>query len=236
MKKSSSESPISFLSLPYDVVVNILARILRIYYPILSLVSKSFRPLLALPDLEYARSRIGKPDKYLHVCLNLNNKPNPSWFILSSTTSPNQQRKLIQTPSFPYQHLNSSTVVSVGLETYVVGGGLVVNGRKRRSRRVFIIDCKSHQWRKLPKMLLARKEADVNVIDGKIYVVGGCSSRYYDTENYGEVYDPKTQTWEPTTQRVLTDEQVALRYLNYEQVAMRYLTDEHVEMRYLTDE
>ncbi|OAO99142.1 hypothetical protein AXX17_AT4G10720 [Arabidopsis thaliana] len=30
-------------------------------------------------------------------------------------------------------------------------------------------------------------------------VFGGISSKYYDTaENYGEVYDPKTQTWEPT--------------------------------------
>lgn len=31
-----------------------------------------------------------------------------------------------------------------------------------------------------------------------IYVIGGCSNRYNDTENYGEVYDSKTQTWEPT--------------------------------------
>ncbi|WZZ70380.1 hypothetical protein YC2023_081750 [Brassica napus] len=56
------------------------------------------------PDLQDARSLIGRPEKYLHGCLNLNNNnPNPSWFILS-------QRELIPTPSFPYQHLKSSRI------------------------------------------------------------------------------------------------------------------------------
>ncbi|KAL0700642.1 hypothetical protein Bca4012_056764 [Brassica carinata] len=159
-KSSSSESlPPSFLSLPHDIVFNTLARISRTNYPILSLVSKSLRSLLSSPDLEAARSLIGRPEKYLHVCLNLNNN-NPSWFILS-------QRKLIPTPSFPYQHLKSSSVVSTGSETYIIGGGLVVNGREKRSKRVFLIDFITHQWRKLPNMLLSRKEAVVEVMDGK---------------------------------------------------------------------
>ncbi|XP_056852802.1 putative F-box/kelch-repeat protein At2g44030 [Raphanus sativus] len=201
-KKSSSESlPPSFLSLPYDIVFNTLARISRTNYPILSLVSKRFRSLLASPDLDAARSLVGRPEKYLHVCLNLNNNnnnnPNPSWFILS-------QRKLIPTPSFPYRHLKSSSVVSTGTETYVIGGGLVVNGSKKRSERVFLIDCKTHQWRKLPNMRLPRKEAVVEVMDGKIFVIGGCSGKYSTKdENYGEVYDPNTQTWEPTSATTL---------------------------------
>ncbi|KAG2253012.1 hypothetical protein Bca52824_083148 [Brassica carinata] len=44
---SSSESPLSFLSLPHDIVFNTLARIPRTSYPNLSLVSKSFRSLLS---------------------------------------------------------------------------------------------------------------------------------------------------------------------------------------------
>ncbi|WZZ67518.1 hypothetical protein YC2023_078888 [Brassica napus] len=36
-------------------------------------------------------------------------------------------------------------------------------------------------------------------MDGKIYVIGGCSSKYSTKdENYREVYDPDTQTWKPT--------------------------------------
>ncbi|KAJ4884440.1 putative F-box/kelch-repeat protein [Raphanus sativus] len=194
-KESSSESPPSFLSLPHDIVFNTLARIPRTSYPILYLVSKSFRSLLASPGLEAARSLIGRPEKYLHVCLNLNNKrnPNPRWFILS-------QGELIPTSSFPYKHLKSSSVVSTGSCTYIIGGEIVVNGRKKGSKRVFLIDCKTHQWRKLPNMRLSRKQAVVKVMDGKIYVIGGCSSEYSTKdENYGEVYDPNTQTWEPTT-------------------------------------
>ncbi|KAL0700649.1 hypothetical protein Bca4012_056771 [Brassica carinata] len=215
---SSSESlPPSFLSLPHDIVFNTLARISRTNYPILSLVSKSLRSLLSSPDLEAARSLIGRPEQYLHVCLNLNNNnPNPSWFILS-------QRKLIPTPSFPYQHLKSSSVVSTGSETYVIGGGLVVNGREERSKRVFLIDCKTHQWRKLPNMRLSRKEAVVEVMDGKVYVIGGCSNKYSTKdENYGEVYDPNTQTWEPTSATTLdlpnhTNQQHATRYLRHQE-------------------
>ncbi|XP_056853798.1 putative F-box/kelch-repeat protein At2g44030 isoform X1 [Raphanus sativus] len=186
-KSSSSEPPPSFLSLPHDIVFNTLARISRTNYPILSLVSKSFRSLLSSPELEAARSLIGRPEKYLHVCLNLNNNknnPNPRWFILS-------ERKLIPTPSFPYRHLNSSCLVSTGSETYVIGGGL------ERSKRVFLIDCKTHQWRELPNMRLSRKEAVARVMDGKIYVIGGCSSNY--SKYNGEVYDPNTQTWEFAT-------------------------------------
>ncbi|KAF3515672.1 hypothetical protein DY000_02062565 [Brassica cretica] len=50
-------------------------------------------------------------------------------------------------------------------------------------------------------MRLSRKEAVVEVMmDGMIYVTGGCSSKYSTKdENYREVYDPDTQTWESTS-------------------------------------
>ncbi|KAJ4870938.1 putative F-box/kelch-repeat protein [Raphanus sativus] len=165
-KESSSESsPPSFLSLPHDIVFNTLARIPRTSYPILYLVSKSFRSLLASPGLEAARSLIGRPEKYLHVCLNLNNKrnPNPRWFILS-------QGELIPTSSFPYKHLKSSSVVSTGSCTYIIGGEIVVNAWKKKRKQ------KSVSNRLLQQRVYSTKD-----------------------ENYGEVYDPNTQTWEPTT-------------------------------------
>ncbi|CAA7057606.1 unnamed protein product [Microthlaspi erraticum] len=198
MKSSESPSslppPRSLMSLPHDVVLNCVARITRSHHPVLSLVSKSFRSLVASPELEATRSLIGNPEKLLYVCLRLKN--NPSWFVLSQ----DPKRKLIPIPSypnFPNQHPDSSTVVSVGSEIYLIGG--FVKGKRKRSRRVFLLDCKSHQWRQLPKMRVSRKDAAAVVKDGKIYVNGGCSDRRYkDTESYGEVYDSKTRTWEPT--------------------------------------
>ena len=105
--RSSSKSPKSFLSLPNDVVLNCLSRVSRTHDPILSLVSKSFRSLVASPDLEAARFRFLNTERCLYVCLKLNNNHNPSWFILSETP----KHKLIPLPSFPYPHPNCSTVV-----------------------------------------------------------------------------------------------------------------------------
>jgi hypothetical protein len=44
-------------------------------------------------------------------------------------------------------------------------------------------------------MLVERNSHAANVIDGKIYVAGG--SRDSNSSNWMEVFDIKTQTWEP---------------------------------------
>ncbi|CAL9228946.1 unnamed protein product [Arabidopsis halleri] len=189
--KESSESPPpppTFSSLPYDIILNCLARVSRFHYPTLSLVSKEFQSLIASRELYATRSRIGKTESFLYICLNLTKNHNPKyrWFTLPPV--PNQQ-KLLPIPLFPY-HLNSSTVVSTGSEIYRIGG--LVWGNVSKS--VSIFDCRSHQSRRLPKMRLPRASAAAHVIDGKIYVIGGY--KYNDNQNQGEVYDPKTQTWE----------------------------------------
>lgn len=190
-RRSSGSSPTSFSSLPYDVALNCIARVSRTHHPTLSLVSKSFRSLVASPDLKAERFRIGKNDKCLCVCLDLNNfNPNPSWYIVSSTP----KHKLIPVASFPYQYPSLSAVVSIGSDIYIIGGSVV---KGKRSRRVYLLDCQSRQWRRLPKLRVARKKTFADVFDGKIYVRGGCSKKYLHTEVWREVYDPKTQTWEP---------------------------------------
>ncbi|CAH8269850.1 unnamed protein product [Arabidopsis lyrata] len=188
-KKSSDTPPTVFLSLPDEIILNCLARVSRFYRPCLSLVNKDFQSLIASPDLEATRSRIGVTEKYLYVCLESNkNNPNPRWFTLAPIP---KQQKLKPIPLFPYRHPTSSTVVSIGSEIYIIGG--FVKGR--RSQRVLVLDCRSHQCRRLPNMHQPRVSAAVDVIDGKIYVIGGYKSNNID--NWGEVYDPKTHTWEP---------------------------------------
>ncbi|KAL1197675.1 putative F-box/kelch-repeat protein [Cardamine amara subsp. amara] len=191
--KEPSESPATFLSLPDDIVFNCLARVSTFSRPTLSLVSKDFRSFNASPELEATRSRNGITEDYLYVCLDLNKNnpnpnPNPSWFTVSRVP---KQLKLKPIPSLPFQHPEASTVVSLGLEIYIIGG--LVNGI--RSSRVFLLDSQSHQWRFLPNMRQPRVTAAADVINGKIYVVGGCMSK--NIQDWGEIYDPKTQTWEP---------------------------------------
>ncbi|KAG7549304.1 F-box domain [Arabidopsis thaliana x Arabidopsis arenosa] len=181
-KSSESPPPTSFSSLPEDVALNCLARVPRFYGPTLSLVSRDLRSLIASPELEATRSRIGRREDYLCVCLNLDKYiPEPRWFTLSPI--PNQQ-KLKPMPSFPYQHLESSTVVSTGSEIYIIGGYF----EGKRSTRVLVLDCRSHQLRRLPNMRLARESAAADVIDGRIYVIGGSWSDNID--DWGESVVP----------------------------------------------
>ncbi|CAN7082335.1 unnamed protein product [Brassica oleracea var. botrytis] len=57
------------------------------------------------------------------------------------------------------------------------------------------IDCRTHTWRRVPSMGVARASPAAAVVDGKIYVVGGCDV-YDESLSWGEVFDPKTQAWE----------------------------------------
>ncbi|CAA7038101.1 unnamed protein product [Microthlaspi erraticum] len=189
MKKSSKSPPISFSSLPYEMVVNCLARISRFHRPTLALVSKSFRSLMASPELDATRARMRVTEDCLYVCLDMGNKNNhdPRWFRLAPI--PKRPKLLPVLDLFPCQHPKSSTVVSMGSEMYLIGG--IVN--KTRSRTMLALDCRSHQWRSLPEMIVPRDRPAAEVIHDKIYVIGGCSEH----EHWGEVYDPKTLTWEP---------------------------------------
>lgn len=83
-----------------------------------------------------------------------------------------------------------SAVVTVGSEMYVIGGCV---GSERTSD-VSIIDCRTNTQRSLPRMNVARSRAAAGVIDGKIYVVGGCEMQL---SYWVEVFDPKEEIWIP---------------------------------------
>ncbi|KAF3555096.1 hypothetical protein F2Q69_00016771 [Brassica cretica] len=182
----------SLSSIPDDVIVNVLARISKTHYRSLCLVSKNFYSLLSSPDIYFARSLIGITDARLYVCLRL---PTPSssshrhrWFNLGY-----RQGQLSLVPvralssSYSPDRLNSTTV-AVHSEIYQIGGG---SNEDKRTRAVRVLDCRSRTWRPAPDMKVARKHARSYFLDDKIYVIGGCK------ENWGEVFDLKTQNWKP---------------------------------------
>ncbi|EOA14219.1 hypothetical protein CARUB_v10027374mg [Capsella rubella] len=69
-------------SLPDDLIVSILARVSRSYHTKLSLVSKSFRSILASPELYQTRTLLGRTETFLYVCLRFPDEANPRWFTL----------------------------------------------------------------------------------------------------------------------------------------------------------
>ncbi|CAA7055271.1 unnamed protein product [Microthlaspi erraticum] len=81
-KKNSTQQSTLISSLPDDLILSCFARISRLHYPAVSFVSKSFRSLLASPELYETRSLLGSAESCLYVCLNYYPEPNPTWFTL----------------------------------------------------------------------------------------------------------------------------------------------------------
>lgn len=61
------------------------------------------------------------------------------------------------------------------------------------SSRVSVLDCRFNTWNKAPRMRVKRSSPTSSLLDGKIYVAGGC--RDVKSSNWVEVFDLKTQTW-----------------------------------------
>ncbi|EFH58876.1 hypothetical protein ARALYDRAFT_897096 [Arabidopsis lyrata subsp. lyrata] len=153
--------------LPDDLLFNCLARISRLCYPTLSLVSKRFR----------------RTESCLYVCLRLFTETSQlRWFTVSQGPF-NSKKKLvpISSPNFPSALWSEAAIV--GSNIHAIGG--LVN--KNASSSVMVMDCHSHTWREAPSMLMARESHSVCIHDGKIYVTGGCKN--LDSTNWMEVFD-----------------------------------------------
>lgn len=198
------------LSLPDDLLVSILACVSRLYYPTLSLVSKRFRSLLTSPELYRRRSLLGRTENCLYVCLRFNRTEKiPRWFMLCrrpNQTLTNDTRKNKKKSSgyvlatIPMTHsppAHGSSLVAVGSNIYNICGS--VYGTPSSS--VSILDCRSHTWHEAPSILVERDYPSANFLDEKIYVTGGFNSKY-NPSNWMEVFDLKTQTWEPVLSTV----------------------------------
>ncbi|KAJ4880691.1 F-box/kelch-repeat protein [Raphanus sativus] len=87
------------------------------------------------------------------------------------------------------QNMRTCPTLSLGSKIYFIGGS---DYDAECSCGLVIFDSRSGKLSKGPSMKVARKGAGVAVVDGKIYVIGGC----WNEINQVEVFDPNTQTWE----------------------------------------
>ncbi|KAG7539982.1 Kelch repeat type 1 [Arabidopsis thaliana x Arabidopsis arenosa] len=188
-KKRKVEASLESL-LPDDVAISCLARVSRLEYAALSLASKSYRSLVSSPELYKTRSLMGRTETYVYVCLRTPPDSNPRWYILRRREILNASfSDLMPIPSCPSQPPEASSVVVLDWGIYVIGG--LIKGKP--TSKVLLLDCRTHTWRQVPSMRVTRASAAAGVVDGKIYVLGGCK---FDEKNWGEVFDPKTQTWD----------------------------------------
>ncbi|XP_019087113.1 PREDICTED: F-box/kelch-repeat protein At4g39570-like [Camelina sativa] len=209
-KKLSDSPPTPIPSLPDDLLISIFARVSRVYYPTLSLVSKSFRSLIASPELYETRSLLGRSECCLYLCLQGRNPdpPNPLWFthclkpdrtLTKGTRKTKKTKKKsrgnilipIPVPNPPLSHWSGPA--SVGSDIYFFGGYI----ENVPSSRVLVLDCRSHTLREAPSMQVERLDPSATVIDGNIYVAGGNQDDEGTESLYPiEIFDSKTQIWD----------------------------------------
>ncbi|CAL9224336.1 unnamed protein product [Arabidopsis halleri] len=196
-------------SLPDALLISCIARVSRLYYPTLSLVSKSFRSLLASPELYKARLLLDHTESCLYVCLKLSPSENPSWFTLclkpdvalTYDTSNKKKSSGYVLAKVPIPHsppVKSSSLVVVGSNIYNIGCNIYSIGRSRSPySNVSIFDCRSHTWREAPSLPVELFAVSAGVLDGKIYVTRSCKDDdSYNLKNTFEVFDTKTQVWD----------------------------------------
>ncbi|KAG2243801.1 hypothetical protein Bca52824_094366 [Brassica carinata] len=183
----------SFSSLPDEIITNCLARVSKSQYSSLSTVSKKFHSLLSSPEIHAARSEIGATEPRLYLCCESLRTTTRcySWYNLRNLRNCDEiklKSNLRLVPVGLTGRLQQARL-AVGYEIYQFGG--ITNKKSKRVRSVCVLDCRSQTQRRAPKMRVARKSARACVLDGSIYVMGGCRER----ECWGEVFDLKTQTW-----------------------------------------
>ncbi|KAL0646547.1 hypothetical protein Bca4012_044838 [Brassica carinata] len=149
--RKEEASPISCLS--DDLVLNCLARVWRSDQAALSLVSKSYRSLVASPDLYKIRSLIGRTETYVYVCLRIpTSVPSLRWYILRCRKTLDAS-DLTPISSLPSQPVEASSVVVLDSGIYVISG--LIDGEKR-TYDVWSLDCWTHVWHPFPSMGAAR--------------------------------------------------------------------------------
>lgn len=149
LEQSPESSPNTVL--PYDLIVSILARVSRLYYTKLAVVSKSFRSLLVSPELYQTRNLLGCTETFLYVCLRFPDEVNPHWFTLYRKPNGSTKKSLLA----PNPILNSppfiigSRLIVVGSKFYAVSCFPIENSP---SSKCWFLDCRTNTWLEAPRM------------------------------------------------------------------------------------
>ncbi|CAA7013524.1 unnamed protein product [Microthlaspi erraticum] len=157
-------------SLPHDLLLSCIARVSRLYYPTLSLVSKSFRSLIASPELYKARSLLGHTESCLYVCMERCGPQSPIWYTLCRKPNKTETERggyvLAKVP-IPEDSpgVILSGLVAVGSSIYNIGGYDVLSMTKMFYSSVSILDCRSHTLSEAPSLLAPLRLLSASVID-----------------------------------------------------------------------
>ncbi|KAF3499867.1 hypothetical protein F2Q69_00045589 [Brassica cretica] len=121
----------------------------------------------------------------------LPDRPRPSWFTLWVQPDQVEKKKatFVQVPSSSYAPRVPLLIRAVGSDVYAFRQGYAP------SQVMLVRNRENILWSNAPNMTVARVNPAACVLDGKIYVLGGCCEAAAKS-CWGEVFDTKTRTWE----------------------------------------
>uniref|UniRef100_A0A7N0TX86 Uncharacterized protein n=1 Tax=Kalanchoe fedtschenkoi TaxID=63787 RepID=A0A7N0TX86_KALFE len=190
----TSSELLLFPGLPNDVGIQCLARTPRWTHPAASVVSKSWRSVLQCPTFFATRSALSSAQHTLY--LSIRTGADFNWFALLNPQNP---KSVLQLPRAPSNSLVGAAHAVLGSKIYVVGG----SHADVASSNVWIFDCRFNCWEIGPRMRVGREFAAAGVVDGKLYVMGGCVvDTWAKGANWAEVFDPEVRKWAPVSSPV----------------------------------
>ncbi|KAF8085296.1 hypothetical protein N665_0672s0012 [Sinapis alba] len=193
------------MSVPDEVVVDIIARVSTRFHPSISAVSRRFRSLVASPELYKARRSLlgGCNEHCLYVILQSMGE-NSETRVYNLRRKPDGGRRLVLISSLPAMPLEASFVAAADCSRIHVFGGFSLYDR--REPCALSIDCRYHTVQPLPTMPERMHGTPLaHFMDGKIYLLG--YTDYY--KKVTAVFNTKTQTWEPE----ITEPHIELRHV-----------------------
>ncbi|CDP12899.1 unnamed protein product [Coffea canephora] len=182
-----SAEPRLIPDLPDDVSINCLSRIPRYYYPKLSLVSRSWRSAITSSALFTTRSLLHTTQTSLYLILRINYSFHWYPLLYNCHSRKIPQKPIFSLPRIPFQPVGPA-FAALGPKIYVIGGSI----NKTPSNSMWVYDCRFNRWAEGPRMMVGREFAAAGVVNGKIYVLGGCL-----VDSWAEVFDPDTGLWAP---------------------------------------
>ncbi|AEC08302.1 Galactose oxidase/kelch repeat superfamily protein [Arabidopsis thaliana] len=174
--------------IPDELIESTVLLIRRCHYPTLSLLSKTFRRVISSSELYKSRFILNLTDSVLYALIGFSPYNTTNLYILNCNIPRNISLHLREIKSLPPLN-HGSAVVTIGYHMYVIGGH---NRLHQPTSNVSIIDLRFHTSCSLPRMQRTRVYAAAGVIDGRIYVIGGCVKR---NDHWIEVFDIENRIW-----------------------------------------
>lgn len=184
MSQGQEKTPV----LPRDLVELCVARLPLSRYHMANKICRKIRSFINNGKVFELRSDHKLTATSIHLLLkSTDGSSKKRWYVLEKTKTEKNKYELSGVP-FPFITRDETGLVGAGSSIYAIG--LLED---YGSSNFFSVLCGSYKQRQVPPMKASRYMPKAAVINGVIYVFGGCAT---SNQNFLEVFDQARNSWE----------------------------------------